>query len=161
MPAPSPGTKPSRSRSKGREARSGSALRVESAFMALKPAMQEGEMTASVPPVIMASARPSWMILKESPTACAPAAQAVANDRFGPLAPKRIEIIPGAMLPIIMGMKKGLTLRGPFAWMLRMVSSMNRRPPSPQPVTTPMRGPLSAVMISPASSSASRVAATA
>ena len=101
------------------------------------------------------------MILKESPTAWDPAAQAVASDMLGPLAPKRIEIMPGAMLPINKGMKKGLTRLGPFRWMLRIVSSMKRRPPRPHPVITPMRSPLSSVMASRASSTAMRVAAMA
>jgi len=52
------------------------------------PAMQLGEITASVPPVIMASTRPSRMSLNESPTAWVPAAQAVApaRCRVGPRA---------------------------------------------------------------------------
>ena len=59
MPAPSPITKPSRSRSKGREARTGSSLRVDSARMAAKPPTPSGVMAASLPPAIMASASPA------------------------------------------------------------------------------------------------------
>ena len=52
-------TKPSRSLSKGLDARWGSSLRVDRAFMELNPATDRGVMVDSTPPVIMASARPS------------------------------------------------------------------------------------------------------
>ena len=87
MPAPSPITKPSRSASNGRLARSGSSLRVESAFMAANPPTPIGVMAASVPPQIITSASPRWIRRKESPTACAEAEQAVAVAEFGPFAP--------------------------------------------------------------------------
>ena len=85
MPAPSPMTKPSRSRSNGREARCGSSLRVESARMAQKPPTPSGVMAASLPPAIMTSASPRWMKRKESPTAWALVVQAVAGGRVGAL----------------------------------------------------------------------------
>ena len=44
-----------------------------------------------MPPQIMTSASPRWMMRKESPIACAPVVQAVAVAEFGPLAPVRIE----------------------------------------------------------------------
>ena len=50
MPAPSPSTNPSLPRSKGRDARSGSSLRVDSARMAANAAMFSGMIAASVPP---------------------------------------------------------------------------------------------------------------
>ena len=87
MPAPSPTTKPSRSASKGRLARAGSSLRVESAFMAANPPMPMGVIAASEPPQIITSASPRSMMRKESPTACAEAEQAVAVAEFGPRAP--------------------------------------------------------------------------
>ena len=46
MPAPSPMTKPSRSLSHGREAFSGSSLRVDNAFIAQKPPTEVGVITA-------------------------------------------------------------------------------------------------------------------
>ena len=113
MPAPSPITKPSRSLSKGREAFSGSSLRVESARIAQKPPTPSGVIAASEPPAIMTSASPRWMRRKESPTAWAPLAHAVAVAEFGPLAPVRIETQPEARLTIAAGMKNGLILRGP------------------------------------------------
>ena len=71
------------------------------------------------------------MILYESPTAWAPAAQAVATEALGPLAPNWIEIMPGAMLPIIMGMKKGLTRLGPLPLYFNAGVFQYRKAPQP------------------------------
>ena len=87
MPEPSPITKPSRSRSNGREARAGSSLRVESARMEQNPPTPRGVMAASLPPAIITSASPRWMSRKESPIAWALVVQAVQVAEFGPLAP--------------------------------------------------------------------------
>ena len=57
-PAPSPITKPSRLALNGREARTGSSLRVDSACMALKPPTPAGKIAASAPPVTMMLAFP-------------------------------------------------------------------------------------------------------
>src|SRR5438067_1369012 len=51
-PPPSPHTKPSRPTSNGREAFSGSSLRVDIAFIEQKPAMVSGTTMASAPPAI-------------------------------------------------------------------------------------------------------------
>src|SRR6059058_6552772 len=106
-------TKPSRSRSKGREARAGSSLRVESARMAAKPATDIGVMADSAPPQIIASASPRWIILKLSPIACAPAEQAVAVAELGPFALCRMETCPEARLTMADGIKNGETRLGP------------------------------------------------
>ena len=113
MPEPSPMMKPSRSRSNGRQARSGSSLRVERARMEPNPPTLIGVTAASAPPVIITSASPRLMISYESPMACALAEQAVHDDWLGPRAPKRIETWPDARLMIADGMKKGEILRGP------------------------------------------------
>ena len=63
---------------------------------------------ASVPPVIIASASPRWMILNASPIEFVPVAQAVTVAPFGPLAPKSIETCPVAMSGINIGTKNGL-----------------------------------------------------
>ena len=55
--------------------------------MEQNPATESGVITASAPPVIMASASFDWMKRKASPTACRPVVQAVAGEVFGPLAP--------------------------------------------------------------------------
>ncbi len=59
--------------------------------MAANPPMPIGVMQASVPPQIMASASPRWIIRNESPIEWALVVQAVAVAEFGPLAPLRIE----------------------------------------------------------------------
>ncbi len=123
--------KPSRSRSKGREACSGSSLRVESARIAAKPATDIGVMADSAPPQIITSASPRWMIFRESPMACAPAEQAVAVAEFGPFAPKRIETWPAARLTMAEGMKKGETRCGPSSRSLECSRSMAQKSPMP------------------------------
>jgi hypothetical protein len=80
-------TKPSRSLSKGRLARSGSSLRVESARMAANPPTPIGVIAASEPPAIITSAASRRMISNASPMACAEAEQAVQVAELGPLAP--------------------------------------------------------------------------
>ena len=69
-------TKPSRSRSKGRLACSGSSLRVDIAFMDAKPAMVMGVMVASAPPASIMSASPWRMWRAASPMAWADEAHA-------------------------------------------------------------------------------------
>jgi len=54
-------TKPSRPLSQGREARSGSSLRRDSALHAMKPPMPDGMMAASEPPASIRSASPRRM----------------------------------------------------------------------------------------------------
>ena len=87
MPAPSPITKPSRSLSKGRLARVGSSLRVESARMAANPPTDMAVTAASAPPAIITSASPCRIMRTESPMALALVAQAVAVAEMGPRAP--------------------------------------------------------------------------
>src|SRR5579884_4025293 len=160
-PAPSPMTKPSRVASKGRHAFSGSSLRVLSAFMVQKPARLRGVTAASVPPQIMARASPRWMMRKASPMAWPPVAHADTTEKFGPRAPTSMLTMPEAMLMMIMGTKKGLTRWGPRSRRTRCCSSHVRAPPMPVPMMTPMSSPFLRVISSRASSSASRVAATA
>ncbi len=62
MPAPSPSTNPSRPLSNGRDARSGSSLRVDSARIAAKAAMFSWMIAASVPPASTTSARPDLIM---------------------------------------------------------------------------------------------------
>src|SRR6266699_3080104 len=112
IPAPSPMMKPSRSASKGRLARCGSSLRVDSARIAAKPPTPIGVIAASEPPAIMMSASPRRMISNDSPMAWADAVQAVHVARLGPRALKRIETWPAARLMIDAGMKNGEIRRG-------------------------------------------------
>ena len=77
MAAPSPSTNPSRPLSNGRDARSGSSLRMDSARIAANAAMFSGRMAASVPPARTTSARPDLIISRAYPMASAPDAQAL------------------------------------------------------------------------------------
>ena len=76
-PAPSPSTNPSRPLSNGRDARSGSSLRVDIARICAKPAMFSGWMHASVPPTTTMSARPSWIRSRPCAIASEPDAHAL------------------------------------------------------------------------------------
>src|SRR5206468_10522266 len=113
-PAPSPTTKPSRSRSNGREARSGSSLRRLSAFIAENPANPIGTMQASEPPARKISASPNLIVRHDSPIALFDVAQAVTMHRFGPRIPNSIEMTPLAMLLINIGIVNGDVRDGPL-----------------------------------------------
>src|SRR5436853_7710417 len=108
-------TKPSRSRSNGREARSGSSLRLLSAFMAENPARPIGQIAASDPPARKISASPNLIMRQDSPIALAEVAQAVTMLIFGPCKPYSMEMIPLAMLLINIGIVNGEFRDGPFA----------------------------------------------
>ncbi len=77
MAAPSLITKPSRWASKGRLEALGSPLLLAKARNTPKLANVSGVSVASLPPVIITSARRLRITCEASPTACAPAAQAV------------------------------------------------------------------------------------
>src|SRR5205085_3671330 len=113
-PAPSLITKPSRSRSNGLDARSGSSLRVLSAFIAENPARPIGTIDASDPPARKMSASPNLIMRHDSPIALFDVAHAVTMQRFGPRRPNSIEINPLAMLLISIGMVKGEVREGPL-----------------------------------------------
>src|SRR5512143_2178780 len=108
MAAPSPITKPSRARSKGRDARAGASLNaVESARSEQKPAKVSGVRLASAPPAMITSARPARMQVRAWPRAWALDEQAVEMVWLTPLAPNVIATIPDAELSVIIGMKFG------------------------------------------------------
>src|SRR5688572_14474388 len=107
-------TNPSRVLSHGRDALFGVSLNaVASALQALNPAMPIRQIAASAPPATITSASPSLISRVASPMACAPVAQAVTTEWFGPLKPYLIETWPEARLIKADGMKNGLTRRGP------------------------------------------------
>ena len=99
---PSPRTKPLRSLSKGMEALVRSSLFVR-AFMLAKPPNVNSTLVDSVPPARQASRYPSFIFLNASPMEFVPEAQAVVTSKFAPLKPVFIEIVPAAILLIIMG----------------------------------------------------------
>ncbi len=152
-------TNPPLRRSKGREAALGSS-ETESACMLAKPATAEGTMAASAPPAITASAYP-WRIRRmASPMAFEPDAQAVTAGIAGPRQSWRMAIIPAAMLPSSIGMKRGDTRRGPFSISLVCSASKVLMPPMPEPKMTARRSG-STVPSMPLSSTACCAAATA
>ena len=103
-------------------------------------------MEASVPPAIMASASPRWMMRKASPMEWAVEVQAVAVASLGPRAPYLMETWPAARLMMEPGMKKGETLRGPPVSRLMCSRSMTSKPPMPEPMWTPTRSWLDSSM---------------
>src|SRR5207302_6458577 len=107
-------TKPSRSRSHGREARSGSSFRVLKAFIAPNPARPMGMIAASEPPARKTSASPNLIIRHDSPMALFEVAQAVTMHMFGPCSPYSIEMRPLAILLINIGIVKGEFRDGPL-----------------------------------------------
>ena len=78
---------------------------------------------ASEPPASMMSASPRRIVLKDSPMPCAPEAQALTMQKFGPRAPNSIATMPLAMFEIMDGIMKGETLRGPFSIRIRVCVS--------------------------------------
>ena len=102
MPAPSPRTKPSRSRSNGREALVGSSLRVHSAVSRLKPVTPNGWIMLCVPPESITSASPRRMISTASPIAWLLAAQAVRQLGFGPWASNRLARCAGRHVRLLL-----------------------------------------------------------
>src|ERR1700687_5852393 len=107
-------TKPSRSRSNGREARSGSSLRVLSPLMAEKPASPSATIEASEPPARKTSASPNLIIRHDSPMALFEVAQAVTIHKLGPRRLNSIEMTPLAMLLISIGIVYGEFRDGPL-----------------------------------------------
>ena len=88
MAAPSEGTNPSRSASKGRLAFSGSSFRVLRARMTANPANPNWLIPASAPPASTTSANPFRRAVNASPKAWFEAAQAVVAVELYPLAPE-------------------------------------------------------------------------
>src|SRR5205823_5886081 len=102
------------SRSNGREARSGSSLRVLSAFMAENPARPIATIGASDPPARKISASPNLIIRQDSPIALFDVAHAVTMHMLGPFSPYSMEMRPLAMLLINIGIVNGEFRDGPF-----------------------------------------------
>ena len=120
-----------------------------------------GVMAASAPPQIMATASPRWMILNESPMACAPVVQAVATAELGPLAPVRMEMWPLAKLTMAAGMKNGEILDGPPSRYFLCSRSIASKPPMPLPMKTPISSAFEGSIFNPAIDNASSLAAMA
>ena len=102
--------------------------------MAANPPIPIGVTAASVPPQIITSASPYWMMRKESPIEWALVMQAVAVAEFGPFAPVRMDTYPDARLIIVAGIKNGEMRLGPFSRRLRCSRSITSKPPIPLPI---------------------------
>ena len=131
MPAPSPSTKPSRSRSKGREALVGSSLLVLKAVSRLKPVTPKGWIMVCVPPASITSASPRRMISAASPMAWLLAAQAVRQLMFGPWASNRLARWPAGMLGSCSSSAMGCRVSRP-----RLVNLARSIVPSPSSAAT-------------------------
>jgi hypothetical protein len=96
-------------------------------------------MVASLPPARMASASPILIMRQASPMLWFEVAQAVTMHMFGPRRPHSMEIMPLAMLAIIIGMVKGETRDGLFLMSAECWVSRVSSPPMPLPTMTPTR----------------------
>ena len=145
--------------SNGREAASGSSLRVESAFIDANPPTVASWIPASTPPAIIMSASPRRIVSHASPRAWPPVAQADTVAKLGPMAPVAIAICPEPTLAMPIGMKNGEIRSGPRSAITSTLSNSVDTPPRPEPTITPVRsaiGSSSRRPGSPASSSAWR-----
>ena len=89
--------------SNGRDARSGSSLRVDIARMTANAPIFSGMMAASVPPARTTSARPERIMSMAYPIASAPEAQALTMQCAPAWAPNSMLIQPAAPLGISIG----------------------------------------------------------
>ena len=151
---------PSRPRSNGRLAPSGSSFRRDSARIVPKPPRPSGTTGASTPPTSIASAMPARMNSTPFPIDMADAAQAVHSVVSGPRVPSAIDISAAPMFGIRAVTQNGLRRSGPASNSLRCAISSVLRPPMPVPIEQPIRS-ASARMSMPASSTAIVAAATA
>ena len=135
---PSAMTKPSRSLSKGLLALCGSSLNLDKALQALKPATAIGVIGASLPPAMTTSACPLRIISQPCPSASAPLEHDDTVQKLAPMAPVAIETWADAISPSIIGMRKGVTLRGPLSAKISCCWDRVTMPPIPLPTTTPV-----------------------
>ena len=131
---PSAMTKPSRSRSKGRDAVAGSSLRRESTRMISKAPKVSGASGASTPPASIASARPSRMRRVASPIAMVPEAHELALATVGPVNPSSMAILQVAAPPKTESASVGETARIPRSRKTPCCSSAKAIPPRAEPV---------------------------
>ena len=94
---------------------------------------------ASLPPLIITSASPYWIVRKAWPIELAALAQAVTMHSLGPRSPHWIDTWPLAELAISLGMVKAETLSGPLTRSRSCWVSISHSPPMPEPIITPQR----------------------
>ncbi len=109
----------------------------------------------------MASTMPRRIMAAASPMALAPVAQAVTTAMFGPRRPNWIATCPAPVSGSIIGIRNGLTQRGPRVRSFSASSSSVPIPPTPVPMTTPIRSRLASLIARRESASACAAATTA
>lgn len=140
MPAPSPITKPSRVRSKGRDARAGVSLKpVDKVFAAAKAPRLTRSIAASAPPHTAMSASPQRISRAASPMAWRLAAQAVTGAPIGPFRPCLIDTWPAARLTRNEGIVNGDRRFGPRISVVRTAPAIAGNPPMPDAMTVAVR----------------------
>src|SRR5579875_2191971 len=157
MPAPSPRTNPSLALSNGRDARSGSSLRVDMARMTANAPMFSGMMAASVPPASTTSARPARIMAMPYPIASAPEAQALTSECAPARALNSMLIQPAD--PFGIGTVYGEMRCQPLLLSVSYAASVEPMPPIPLVTATPSRS--GSGCGEPASAQASRAATSA
>ena len=100
-PEPSPTTRPSRSRSKGRGVCEGSSFQRVLVAKSVSKIAASVASSSSHPPAIITSARPVAIVSKAEPMPCEPEVQAEDVVQIRPLQPKKTPMLTGAVCDIM------------------------------------------------------------
>ena len=152
--------KPSRPRSNGRLAPSGSSSRRERARIVPNPPSARSVIGDSTPPASIASAIPARMYSVAFPSDMPDAAHAVVSVVRGPRVPSAVDVSAAPMFEIRAVTQNGFSRSGPASKSFAYATSCVRRPPMPVPIEHPIRA-ASAAMSRSASATACDAAATA
>ena len=104
---------------------------------------------ASEAPVSAASIMPVRNIIKAVPIPSEPEAQAEATEKHGPLIPNSMAVIPAPPFAINIGIRNGLTRRGPSRWFVKTASCNECKPPIAEEMITPIRPEFASVISNP------------
>src|ERR1700691_1013739 len=138
-PAPSPSTNPSLALSHGRDARSGSSLRVDIAPITANEPMFSGMIAASVPQASTTSARPDRIMSMPYPIASAPDAQALTSACAPARAPSSMLIQHDDPLGMSIGTVYGEMRCQPLELRMSYAARVDPIPPLPLVTLTPSR----------------------
>ena len=125
--------------SNGRDARSGSSLRVDIARIAANAPMFRAMIAASVPPATTTSARPERIMSMPYPMDSAPDAHALTSACAPALAPNSMLIQPAAPFGISIGTVYGEMRFQPRSRSVSYAVSVEPMPPMPLVTATPSR----------------------
>ena len=159
--AASPMTKPSRSRSKGRDAVDGSSLRCDRTLIMANAPNVSGASGASAPPASATSTVPARIAASACPIAVAPDAHEFAFPIAGPRISRSMATFEAAAPPKTAVARVGETPRTPRVTYAACCSSPKATPPRAEPIQIPVRPADRAAGASSAWSTAMRAAATA